>query len=237
MTNTSSLAVAANIFTSPNEAFAVLKATPRAWLPILVLIVGSTWISFTYIYAVDLGWLIETQLQMGGGAALTDAQREEAVTASLRLSPTVYGAIGAVSSSVIVLLVLFLTALYYTGVSFVTHDGVKLKQWFALACWCTLPMVFGMLAQLVNLTVNDARFMPQDALNPLSFGNLLSIDRAGATILQRILLGIDITAIWGLVLSVLGYQSWTGSSMVKAVAIVLGPLAAIVTISTVLTLT
>jgi hypothetical protein len=155
----------------------------------------------------------------------------------LRLSPTVYGAIGAVSSSVIVLLVLFLTALYYTGVSFVTHDGVKLKQWFALACWCTLPMVFGMLAQLVNLTVNDARFMPQDALNPLSFGNLLSIDRAGATILQRILLGIDITAIWGLVLSVLGYQSWTGSSMVKAVAIVLGPLAAIVTISTVLTLT
>jgi hypothetical protein len=98
-------------------------------------------------------------------------------------------------------------------------------------------MVFGMLAQLVNLTVNDARFMPQDALNPLSFGNLLSIDRAGATILQRILLGIDITAIWGLVLSVLGYQSWTGSSMVKAVAIVLGPLAAIVTISTVLTLT
>jgi hypothetical protein len=118
----------------------------------------------------------------------------------------------------------------------VTGDGVKLKQWFTLICWCALPQVLGIIAQLVNMTVNDPRFMLQDQINPLAFGNLLSIDRSGAPMVQRILLGIDITAIWTLVLQVLGYQSFTKSSYVKSAAVVLGPVALVVAIGTLLAL-
>jgi hypothetical protein len=128
------------------------------------------------------------------------------------------------------LLYIFVIALYYTGVSFVTHDGVKLKQWFALICWCTLPVLLGLMASLVNVLFGDARFMLQEDLNPLAFGNLLGIDIENPTVLQRIMLGIDLTSLWCVVLMVLGYQAWTQSSLVKTVAVVLGPLLVIVAI-------
>jgi hypothetical protein len=236
MASTSSLAIAVNIFTAPNEAFGPLKDQPRALFPILLLIVGYSMVSFTYMYAVDLPWFIDAQMQLGGGE-LTDAQREQAAERVSSVSPAFYGAFGAVATSAFVLLVMFLSALYYTGVSFVTHDGVRLKQWFALVAWCTLPTVLGIVAQLVNILATDARFMAQDEINPLSFGSLLSIDRAGASVMQRILLGMDPTTIWGVVLTVLGYQAWTKSALVKTVAIVLGPLMLIIAIGTLLTLT
>jgi Yip1 domain len=235
MADTSSLAIATNIVTSPSEAFAALKERPRILLPLMLLILGYAAVSFLYINKVDLGWLIEQQVQLGG-ADLPAAQREQAIEAATKISPLFYGAIGAAGACFYMLLVTFLVAVYYTGVSFVSSDGVRLKQWFSLICWCALPAVLGLIAQLVNLSVNDARFMAQDALNPLSFGNLLSIDRADKTVLQRVLLGIDVTVIWTLVLSILGYQAFTKSSIVKAAAVVLAPLALIVIIGTLIAL-
>jgi hypothetical protein len=73
--------------------------------------------------------------------------------------------------------------------------------------------------------------MLQDQINPLAFGNLLSIDRTGAPLVQRILLGVDITAFWSLALQVLGYQSFTKKPYATSAAIVLGPIALIVAIA------
>jgi hypothetical protein len=171
--------------------------------------------------------------QLAQNSQLNEDQRADAAEAAANVSPMVYGAIGAVTTPLFIILVLFLSALYYTIVSFATNDGVKLKQWFALACWCTLPSVLGLVAQLVNLSVNDARFMLQDAINPLAFGNLLGVERTAATpVAQRILLGIDVTAIWTIALSIIGYQLWTKKSLATSVVVVLGPLAVIVLIAT-----
>jgi hypothetical protein len=235
MADSSYVALATNIITAPNEAFIALKERPRVLLPVLVLLIGFSAVSFYFLSHVDMGFFLDNQLR-SGNANLTDAQREQAVAAAAKIPPLVYGAIGAFSSSFFVFLIIFLVASYYTIVSFVTGDGVKLKQWFALLCWCALPQVLGIVAQLVNMLVNDPRFMLQDSINPLAFGNLLSIDRTGAPIVQRILLGIDITAIWTLVLQVLGYQSFTKSSYAKSTAVVLGPIALIVLVGTLLAL-
>ena len=231
MSEHSAFSTLVNVFTSPGEAFATIKERQRTWLPLLVLFAGIWAVSLLYLDKVDLRWLIDSQLAQRG-TELTAEQRERAVDAATRLPPMVYGAIGALTSSVFVLILMALSALYYTGVSFVTNDGIKFKQWFGLVSWCTLPAVLGIVAQIINLLVSDARFMPQDAINPLAFGNLLSIDRTGATIVQRILLGIDVTALWSLVLSVLAYQAWTKSSLVKTVGIVFGPIVVIVAIAT-----
>lgn len=233
MAKDSSWAIAANVFTAPNDAYPVIKELRKALLPILALIVSLSAVSFAYTGSVDMSWLVEQQLA-ASNAELTAEQREQAARAAASMPVGVYGAIGAVSSSAIVLLVLFLSALYYTGVSFVTNDGVKLKQWFALLCWCSLPIVLGVVAQLANLLVNDSRFMTQDELNPLAFGNLFGIDRTGAGFVERMLLGFDVTALWSMVLMILGYHAWTGGSIVKAAAVVLGPLALIVVMSAVL---
>ena len=235
MANSSYAALATNIFTAPREAFVALKEQPRVLLPVLVLLIGFSAVSFYFLSHVDMGFFLDNQLR-SGNANITDAQREQAVAAAAKIPPLVYGAIGAFTSSFFVFLIVFLVAAYYTIISFMTGDGVKLRQWFTLICWCTLPQVLGIIAQLVNMVVNDPRFMLQDQINPLAFGNLLSIDRTGAPLVQRILLGIDVTAVWSLLLQVLGYQSFTKRPYATSAAIVLGPIALIVAIGTLLAL-
>jgi hypothetical protein len=230
MAESGALAIAMNIFTAPSAAFSALKERPRVWLPLLLLLGGYAVVNVVYVNSVDMGWFMETQL--ASNSRMTEAEREQAATAAANLSPAFYSAISVVGTSLFILLVVFLTSLYYTIVSFLSHDGVKLKQWFAFVWWCTLPVVFGLAATLVNLSIQDARFMLQDAINPLSFGNLLAIERTAATpVMSRILLGLDLFTIWSLALSAIGYQQWTGKSFVKSVAIVLGPLALIVVIA------
>jgi len=50
------------------------------------------------------------------------------------------------------------------------------------------------------------------------------------------MLGLDVTLIWSLVLQVIGYQSFTNKSYATSAAVVLGPIALIVAIGTLLAL-
>ena len=74
-------------------------------------------------------------------------------------------------------------------------------------------------------------------MNPLSFGSLLALDGEGATIVERILLALDVTVLWATVLQILGYQAFTQRSIVRATIVVLGPLALIVLIASLVALT
>ena len=226
--NLSSLSVLTDIITTPSRAFAALKERPTVLLPLLILIVVNGAVSVAYTSSVDLGWMIDQQLQQAQN--LTDAQRDQAVKAALRIPPTLYGVIAVVGTAIVIPLLFALSSLYYSGVSFVTGDGVKYKQWFSLATWCAIPVVFGLLAALVHVLAGDARFMRQEELNPFSFGNLLAIDMVGVTRAQRVLLNLDPTLIWSVVLSIIGYQSFTKRSLPFAAAVVLAPLALIVAI-------
>jgi hypothetical protein len=80
------------------------------------------------------------------------------------------------------------------------------------------------------------RFLPQESLNPLSFGNLLAIDNEGLPTLQRVLLQLDPTTIWSLVLTVLGYQAFTQRSTLHTAIVVLAPWFVIVLIGVLATL-
>jgi hypothetical protein len=219
--------VLTNIFTAPQLAFAAIKERPSPWLPLLAVILATCIVQFTYTQVVDLAWLIDSQL---AASDLPAAQRDQAVEAALQIPPLAYGFIAAVPSAIIILIVYALIALYYTGVSFATNDGIKYGQWLALIAWCSLPAVFGQIASLVNLAVADARFLPAQQLNPLSFSSLLGIDPQGATFVESILLSLDLTTLWSTVLTILGYQAFTQRSIVRATIVVLGPLAVIVLI-------
>jgi hypothetical protein len=223
---TSSFTVLTNIIAAPGRAYTAIHERPTFWLPLLILIVSYSAVSFAYLSRVDLEWLFDQQLSAAGN--LTDAQREQAVKAAARLPGVFYGGINAVATAIILPAVLALTALYYRGVSFATGDGIKYKQWFALASWCAIPIVLGVIASLVHILAGDARFMPQEELNPFAFGNLLGIERTNAPILERVVLRLDITALWSIVLSVLGYQTFSKRSLAVSAAIVLAPIVLIV---------
>jgi hypothetical protein len=168
---------------------------------------------------------------------MTPEQREQAVEGAMQIPPLAYGFIVAIPAAVAILVLYSLIALYYTGVSFATNDGVKFGQWLALIAWCSLPSVLGLIASLVNLAVSDARFLPAEQLNPLSFGSLLAIDPQGATTVERILLSLDVTVVWSTVLSILGYQAFTQSSIVRAAIVVLAPVTVVVLVASLFALT
>ena len=227
MAEKSALAVAVDLITAPNQAFAAIKERPSVWLPLLVLCVSYAAVAFSYMTSVDIGWFFDQQMRQSA-PEMTDLQREQAVRAATSVGGTTLGAISAVTGPLGLVLGLFIVALYLLVVGLVTHDGIKLKQWFAFSAWCALPIELGLIASLINILVGDARFMLQDQLNPLAFINLFNIDREGLTGLERGLLSIDLTTIWATVLCVLGYKAWTNRSTAVAIAVVLGPAALIV---------
>jgi len=232
--NLSSLSILTNIITAPLQAFAAIKERPTSWLPLFILIAGYCSLIAAYLLSVDLPWMLDQGIQQAQG--LSQAQREQALQTVVKISPLVYVAIYVVVFSIVIPVVFALTALYSSAISFATGDGVKFKQWFALALWCAIPVVFGLVASLVHVLGGDARFMRQEELNPFSFGNLLGVDMTAVTILQRVLLSFDVTIIWWLVLSIVGYQAFTKRSLVLSAAVVLGPIALIVAIGTLLAL-
>jgi hypothetical protein len=236
MADSSTVGVLTNIFTSPQAAFAAIKERPSPLVPLLILLIGTFAVQFAYMQAVDFPWLMDQQLQ-AGGAQLTEEQRRQTVDTMTQIPPSLLGAIQGGSSALVILAVYALVALYYTAVSFATRDGIKYGQWLALIAWCSLPGVFGIIASLVNLQVTDARFLPAEQLNPLSFGSLLALDPQGATIVERILMSLDVTVLWATVLQILGYQAFTRRSMILSAVIVLGPLMLIVLIGSLAALT
>lgn len=232
MAQSSSAGVLSNIFTAPQAAFAAIKEKPNPWLPLLIVLIAYAAVSYLYLQVVDLPWMLDRQLSQGGN--LTDEQRTQAVDAALRISPTVYGVIGAITTPLSILIVYALLALYFTGVSFATNDGVKYGHWFTMIAWSWMPVMLGLTATFVNLLVSDARFLPQEQLNPLSFGNLLGIDSEGTPLVQRVLLSLDISVLWIVVLLIIGHQVFSRRSIVSAAVVVLGPFAAVVLISAIL---
>jgi hypothetical protein len=233
MADSSSVSVLVNIFTAPSAAFRALKERPSPWLALAIVVIGSAAVSYLYLQVVDLPWMLDYQLSQGGN--LTEEQRKQAVDTALQLSPTVYGVIGALSAPLSYLIAYALIALYFTGVSFATNDGVKYGQWFAMIAWSMVPLLLGLAATFVNLLVSDSRFLPPEQLNPLSFGNLLAIDSDGTTLVERSLLSLSVIALWIVGLLVLGHQVLSQRSVVRSAVIVLGPVAAIVLISAIVT--
>jgi hypothetical protein len=222
MSDSTSVGVLTNIFTAPTTAFAALRERPNPWLALLIVMIGYAAVSYLYLQVVDLAWMLDRQIAQGGN--LTDEQRNQAVEAALQLSPTAYGVIGAITTPLSILIIFALICLYLTGVSFATNDGVKYGSWFAMVAWGAMPVVVGLVATAVNLLVSDARFMPQEQLNPLSFGNLLGIDTEGASPGQRALLGLDISVCWVVALWIVGHQAFSQRSITRSATIIFAPI-------------
>jgi len=225
MADSSSGSVLVNIFTAPSAAFAAIKERPNPWVPLLLVSIGTALVSYLYLSSVDLAWMLDHQLSQGGN--LTDEQRTQAVDAAMKLPKGAYYVFGTLSAPLSYLIYYALLALYFTAVSFATNDGVKFGQWFAAIAWSMVPLLFGLAATFVNLLVSDARFLPPEQLNPLSFANLLAIDTEGASTLERSLLSVSVIALWVVGLLIVGHQVCSQRSIIRSAVVVLGPIVAI----------
>jgi hypothetical protein len=216
------LETAVNIIAAPLEALATIRLKPTVLLPWAVIIIANTAVVFSYYSQVDLAWVLESSLE----AALEDMgprQRQAVADRMENLSLMDVAPAAAVAGAVILTVWLFLNSAYLAGVSLVTNDEFRRKQWFAMLCWCALPVVLGHLASVANIFLSDATFLRPDRMNPLSFSSLLNLESALGNSLRQMLQSMDLTAVWSMGLTVFAYHAWTKKDLFKSALIVLAP--------------
>jgi hypothetical protein len=222
--DTSTIQTLVNIFAAPREAFADIRQRPRFLVPMLLLILISSAVTALYLSKVDIGWMTEQSLRSIDFLDLTDAQIREMSDSAAERGPTSSIVSGVLSTMAGLVIILLLQALYLKIVSALSKDGVRYRQWFSLVCWTSLPTIFASIATAIFVLMNDVSFLPQTAINPISFGNLLGFDLSESAIAERVVMSLSPINIWTVVLLVLGYRALTSKSVTTAALVVLGPI-------------
>lgn len=206
----------------PGKAFDALGERPKYWFPLLLAVAASVLTTWWFYQVVDIQWLLEESLRSNPRmAALDDAQRARAVQA---MSGGVMKFMSVASVLVMVVLIRLLEASWYLLAAKVTHVQRGFRQWFALACWTSLPTLLTTIPAVFVLATTTNGQIENGALNPLSLNELLlhrHMGEPGYSLLVSI--GpLQLLAWW---LSWVGVRHWSGrSGLFSAVFVLLPPL-------------
>ena len=222
MASNSVFVTAVNIIAAPREALGAIRDEPKILLPLIAILIANTAVIFSYYTQVDLAWTIEAGME-GALEDMNPRQREAATARLENLSPTFVASAGSASSAVFFTLWFLVNAAYLTGVSQFTGDGIRIKQWYAMLCWCGLPIILGHAASLANINLSDATFLRPDRMNPLSISSLLNLESAAGSSMRQSLQAMDLTTIWSIGLGVYAYHTWTAKDLFESALIFLAP--------------
>lgn len=208
-----------NVFSSPREAFAALAVRPVVLWPLLAILLGHGGLVYAYHLEVDFIWFLETSMQAAGQDLPPGVAERGAGPAS-----AFAGITAGISTAVILLLLMLLSAGYLSFVSTFTGDGIRFQRWLSLVVWASLPTLLDVLAGGVNIALNDFTHRLPTEISALSLGNLLGLDPLARGFLATLLHQTSITSLWALALMVFGYAMWTRKPLAKSFVIVVAPL-------------
>lgn len=208
-----------DIIASPSAAFARLKEKPTILFPLLLVLVATASVQAGYIALTDRGFLVDQQLDQIRAllTQLSSAQLDEMRQQMMAQGTTGMILQSAISTAIIVFIIMALYALYLRFVSRFSFVELGWKHWMSLVSWTSIPTVFGALASWIMLLGNSNGQLPLADLNPLSFASLLGMPPSGP------LNVLSPLYIWCFVLLALGYQRWTKKSLVASALISLAP--------------
>lgn len=206
-----------DIVFSPKRALTEVKTRPRwLWVPLLIVVL-VTCAAFVFYYNwVDFEWLIEQTLQTIPAENRADA--EQGVRSFM--TPTNNMAITIAAVAVMTLLIYTIQAVYLNLVNKATGGlETRFGQWFAFSSWTGFVGVFSALGMFMTLLLADSNQLSTDQLVPLSMNSLFIHASQGEPWFNW---GNSLTLInfWMLGLMTLGFNIWTGASMVKSAIIV-----------------
>jgi hypothetical protein len=198
----------------PRKAFEEIAQRPRFLFPLLLVLVCTAGLTMWYYAVVDVQWFMDQSLRSGPLAGrLTAEQIEQTLQRSSRSALMVQTAIVL---PIFVVLFRLLEATYYLLVAKITNVPRGFRQWFALACWTSLPGVLAIVPAALVLTGASNAQLPQEELQPLSLNSLFfhrEVGERGYTILTYVsLLGLA-----GVFLTALGVKHWSGRSWLYSV--------------------
>jgi hypothetical protein len=214
--NNFELAVA--LVLDPKGAIREIEARPRFLFPLLitVLIAGAAMV--WYYSIVDAAWLIDTSLR-SSSRPLTEEQLAQ-VSRYVTRNTLMYGGLfGVVFIAVVFRL---LEATWYLLAGKVTNVQRSFKQFFALACWTSLPQVLAVLPAIPLLLTTSSPQTDPGALSPLSL-NELFFHRAMNSPGYNLFSNINLLHLFTVFLVVLGIKMWSGRSWLFALVYTLLP--------------
>ncbi len=203
------LSLASALLFEPRKAFDEIAQRPRYWFPFLAVLLGSLILTVWYCSVVDVPWLIDQSLRAN---SLTRGLPEERLQEMIDRS-TRGGLIAqvVVSSLLFVLVIRLLEALYYSLAGKIVGLDRGFKQWFALACWTSLPSALVIVPGALVLAGVSEPQIPQASLQPLSINELLlhlKPEQAGFALWSN----FSLLNVAGLALAVMGVKAWSGRS-------------------------
>jgi hypothetical protein len=208
------------VFFEPGKAFADIAERPR-WLVPLLLIIAAT-VAFYVTYGQHVGWQAYVQDQMDNNARMqqqfqnmSPEQRAQSLALQQKLMPVIFY-VGPVLG--MPLLYLFVSVIVLGIASGLMSAGVRFKQIFAIECYAGLvTIVFHALGIVVMFLKSPDQF---NLMNPLAFNPGAFMDQKTASKFTYTLAsGLDLLAIWAIILTVVGLKAAAGKRLSTAGAV------------------
>jgi hypothetical protein len=208
-----------DIIAAPQAVFTRLKERPAFLLPLLLVVVAAIGSSAGYLLLNDEGFVKDQIIEQALGNR--DMPAETRRNAEKQIESMSVQTQAAISCAAIAIIVPLITAIYaaYLGMvnKFSAHQ-FSFKHWFSLASWTGIPNLIAALVSIVVLLTDANGQVSQQEMQPLSITGLLAIDTDSQALQQ-----VNLMTLWALGLAAVGYQQWTGKSMLTSIAITWAP--------------
>lgn len=213
--STSPLNAIVTMFYEPTSTFQQLEARPRAWIPLLLLIVSMVALMFWYFAAVDFAWLSD-QVVAGMKTAEEREQAAKFMSKSVMQMSTIGGTVVAFP------LMFAIMGAYLMLVSKSMSNGLSFGKGFALAVWSSVPSLLLLPLGAMQIMLSSSGQLGFSDLNPLSLNQLLFHYEVTHP-LAGIMDSLNLTTFWSIFLTVIGYEVWAKASRATALKVVLIP--------------
>ncbi|WP_211520815.1 YIP1 family protein [Massilia sp. ST3] len=214
---TSPLGALFSVLYEPSATFSRLASRPMAWLPAITLCLTSSTVMLWYFLGfVDYPWLQERMLE-----AIADPEAR-AQGQSMAIGQQAMGMMSLVGAVFGTLMTFLIGGLYYLIVGKFTGREMSFGKGFALSAWASVPMILLLPLGAMQMLLASNGQMPYEALNPTTLNQMIFHYEASHP-MAGVLESLSIPIVWSTVLSVIGYQAWTGASRASALRVVLVP--------------
>lgn len=199
----------------PTATFRRLQARPKGWVPLLVLMAASIVLLLWFFSVVDFPWLVDQMLAKVPSAA----EREQAARV---MSKNVLQISSLVSSLVMFPLFFAIMATYLLIASKALSHGLTFGKCFALSAWSSVPAILLLPLGAMQIMLSSGGQLGFSELNPVSL-NQLVFHYPMANPLSSLMDALSLTSIWGIVLLVIGFETWAQVKRSTAILAVLIP--------------
>lgn len=207
--------------TAPSSAFEELRARPRFWFPLLLLIASTVAIVYWYYSMVDIEWLKDAMYSNNPDfQQLPEAQRAQTL-AMLGRNTLLWGSVVSVIFAMPIFLLL--QSLYLLLAAKVTKLPQGFKHWFSLSCWAALPMLLSTVAAALLLIFSDTSQVSPSVMQPFSLNELVlhrPMGSPGHTLLES----LSIPGVLSWIFMIIGVRVWSQRSWAFSALFILLPI-------------